>query len=288
MLRLVKNYVLASFLLGACTLHLACDPEATPEPITQMPAEVELARELLLASAAFGDLYQTAWTLSAQIDALNERPTGATRPSSACVQITEPTSAEYPKRLVLGFGESCTTVTGHPLTGQLVAVWSGPMHVPGSTVTLQLKQIRYDGYDFDGRLSATVIGDGGGAFRTRVDLVDGAMSQAGELLIRYDETVFSRLVSGGDSDFASDGMAGLLDDVWEDTRAGTGYEAGFTYALTSPSPQQHSARCAYPTRGALLVAGPSLEGELGIDLSDEGCDGSAVVRYLGERYEIEL
>lgn len=196
----------------------------------------------------------------------------------------------WPAILSLKYGTAgCQGADGRVLTGKLTATFDGRINLEGSTIEIDFDEFGVDGYLIDGQYRVEALGidaDNLPTFRHTVS--DATFVTPDSLTFSYEAVTDTRLARGGKTNFFTHGLAGITDDVWEETRSATLVSAEGTYKLTTTQPAWHPITCSYPTSGGYVVSGGALEGEVELLYGTGECDDAATVIYGGAEYEIDL
>ena len=201
--------------------------------------------------------------------------------------------AGFPAILTLDFAAGCRDANGQTFSGAIVASFSGPLGVRGTRVTLGLEDFAVDGVELSGAFSFEELGsDDRGNRRSRHDLVAGQYAAAdgdGGAPIVLDETTFSEQIAGAATTYATDGLAGLRDDVFADNRVTTlTLATGETFSITTGSDIARPVDCDVPTRGRLQLTSPTLAEDGALDYGDGTCDRRATITYAGEVVDVNF
>ena len=295
-----------TFLLAAAAAAClaACDKdEATAPPTADDRAAARLAVEQSLAiGAAFtggfdlvtgeaernGDLSGLRVPGGGETEAA---PAGALAPRSCgTTAFTATEGTFFPATLELRFGESCTDAFGRVLGGTLRATFDGLLHEPGTRIDLDLVDYVVGGLRLTGDYSIVNTGaDAQGRPTFRHDIVGGRVTYPDGAVVAYDEVVTSVVAEGAETTFWNAGVAGLTDDVYEDTRAATLVgPGGNTFSVTTPVALRRPTTCAKVVSGRYDVTSSAFPQTAELDFGDGACDAVGTVSYGGERWEVRL
>lgn len=241
-------------------------------------------RDPSLEAATNEVLFQSAEkSFQNEVDALtmksNDNSCNAPDFMPPCAVVTDSGEDEYPRTIVLDFGDGCTGWYGIERSGIINIELTAPMDQEGAVRT-----VTFDGYSVNGNaLSGTrvttsngVNGNGQPLFTRDVDV---AIVRNGN---NWQRDFFYNItwLSGYDTEECGD-------NVFEFTGSGTiTRPGGATVSRTITEPLIVDRVCGYTTSGVIQVNAPL--GERIIDFGNGTCDDDAIVIIDGEEYEIDL
>ncbi len=270
--------------LGACEK----DPASAP-PADEQSAAAQMA----MASAAFTGGYQLASAQASQDGRLNGFAGGApTVQGRTCgtVTFTSDPGTFWPLVMRVDYGASCQTPDGRTVGGALVATFDGLLAAEGTSVGLRFEDFTVDGTTLSGQYRVLNQGlDARGRLQHLHTIEGGRVRFADGHGFDYRETTTAHQVEGQATNFFTDGIAGVHDDIWEaDKRATLVNSAGQTYTLTTEAPLRRPATCAVDVAGRVLLTGGLLDGAATLDYGTGACDRVAVMTYGGVDYTINF
>lgn len=196
-----------------------------------------------------------------------------------CVEVTDSGADDYPRSIVLDFGDGCTGNAGVERTGSIHIEVSGPMNEAGSVRTVTFEDFSVNGNELSGTRTTTSNGlnaDGQPQF-TRV-VAMSIQRNVGTFERNFTQDV--TWLSGFDTEPCGD-------NIFEITGSGTVTRPnGTTISRTIIEPLLVDRVCGYVTSGVVVVDAPM--GERTIDFGAGACDDDATVTINGEIYEIDL
>ena len=254
-------------------------------------ADEQAARDYLLAEGIYEAAFQLVDAEAKQQGALNDfqGPVDPVEPRDNCpfseLVLTE--GSVFPATLTLDFGEGCRAGDGVLRAGKIVATFNGLLLRPGTDI-----YIDFDGYEQDGHAvtgSYRLSNDGQAGLPTFTGIVDGELTTADGRRIGYQATNTLVQTEGADTNFFTDGLSGITDDVWSGTRDATlTSSTGRTLRVNTPDPIRHPRTCFWPVSGfhALQLSNPDRTGS--IDFGTGACDNKAVLTIGEFTVEVEL
>lgn len=249
--------------------------------------------QALQASVAFTNSYAIIDQQARQRKELFDFSTEAGEPSPytcGLLSFSSPGSSSFPAVLQLSFSSDCSENEGKQMRGTLKATYSGKINNLGTTVNLEFIEFTFNGIALSGMYSVvTNRADAQGILGFKQDLVAGTLIFEDGSKLEYDETTFSRQIEGNTTDFSTNGIDGLRDDVWEENRTATLVSAaGDTYALTTSVNSRRLASCSKPVSGELRLASSVLTGIATLDYGAGGCDDKATIMYEGKESQVQF
>ena len=279
--------ILAGLMLTACT--------EDPETIDQVTAEQarEVATDYLLADQIFESTYRTVDVEARQTGELNgvrtETP-GVPRTDCLTKTFTPDPDKFFPAVLELDFGAGCTTDNGNSVAGKLIATFDGLLIGPNTTIQLDYENLFWDGYQVSGTYRVQNLGENElGQWAFRSDIIDGALIFPDGSSLQHSRTRTSVRVAGGETNFFTNGLAGVFDDVWETTGTAEGVNPeGVPYTVTTPNAVVSPVNCQWPVSGEIRLDVPTLSAPAILNYGSGDCDDQAVLSVGQYSWDIDL
>ena len=287
-----KSHAFTLALLAVVTL-LACTED--PETVDRASAEEsrEVAGDYLLADQIFESLYRTMDTEARQEGILNgvrtESP-GVPRTDCLTKTFTADPDKFFPATLVLDFGTGCTTDDGHTVAGKLIATFDGLLLGPNTSIQLDYQDLFWDGYQVSGTYRVQNLGENEfGQWTFSSEIVDGQLIYPDGGLLQHSRTRTSVRVAGGETNFFTNGLAGIFDDVWETTGTAEGVNPdGVPYTASTPSALVSPVNCQWVVSGELRLDVPTLSAPAILNYGNGTCDNDAVLTVGEYSWNIDL
>ncbi|MEM9920338.1 MAG: hypothetical protein AAF990_19735 [Bacteroidota bacterium] len=287
-MRLLQSFCLTILAVGL--LLTGCKKDDT-----QPQSDYQSASDLLAAETVFDEIFALTDGESKQQGDLNGVVSnGPKAQDRGCMSIDLATAAAWPNifpiTLTLDFGDACTVVDGSKISGKIVTVYTGKLQDKGTTATLSLEDFEINGYKVSGRKVWTNNGlNDNGQFHYTVEVKNGEVTTPDGTLIRYETNNTRTWIEGMDTNFWTNGVEGITDDVWEVTGTASGLNRrGESYVATIESPWRHQADCQWLTSGVTKVVTTGLASPISLDFGDGNCDNKATVTVGNFTTEIEL
>ena len=173
----------------------------------------------------------------------------------------------YPKTMILDFASGCTLPNGATASGQITAVFTGPVDSVGTTISITFDAFVYSGYGVNGTYSCTVSSPA----TFTVNVGDGLVSTPQGKTVSYSGSIVCKQVAGlGTSDNTDDVFTIAADLSGTDT-----YGKSFT-AKTS-SDLRKEVTCEWIVSGIVEVKsgnGPKKT----VDFGSGTCDDQATLK----------
>lgn len=280
------------FLVFALVLT-ACSKEE--ENISQQERETfeKAAQDFLLADNIFETVLKMVDAEARQQADLNgfQAPGNEVEIRDNCpgvnLDLTE--NSLFPATLTLDFADGCNPNGGPLISGQVTAVFDGLLLNPGSSYQLTFTNFIYDGQTVEGSYRLSNDGEDSNGYRTLSASIDGSITTTEGRTIEFQSLTLRKQTEGGDTDFFSDGLEGIFDDVWSITReASIQTSDGDRLAIITPSAIRIPLLCRWPVSGyyQLDLNSQNLTGS--IDFGDGSCDNKALLTIGDYSREIEL
>ena len=218
---------------------------------------------------AFEDLFK-------QADALGQ--TNAA-PNNSCLSLSfDSAMGVYPDTVIMDFNGLCSD--GRLRQGRVIAYFSGPWRSPGTELILQTQGYSLNGNEIIGRkrlVNTTPIGSNN--FSYEVFVQDAKIIFVGGDTASWSSARTVQQVAGQGTNFASDGWAGLLDDVYEITGTASGISrTGRVYSANITTPLIRRADCRWLVAGIIEVL-PQGGLMRTIDFGNQDCDNQVFLSF---------
>lgn len=245
-----------------------------------------------LAESMFDDVYKQIDDAASQQDSLTQKTATYTLATAQCATVTlEPVTQgqQWPKRLTIDFGTTnCVGQDGRVRTGKIICEFTGFYREEGTVITTTLDNYHVNGNLVEGTHSVTNEGRNANNHIYFTISVVGARVTTPDGQIDWTSTRTRTWVEGEETTWWTDGLNGILDDVYEidGTASGTNIEGGaFTAEITEPLRIQIG--CRWVTKGKLDLTPQNLATRT-VDYGDGTCDNAASVEVNGNTYHFTM
>lgn len=276
------------FLLTLTAISCSKEPAISEE---QRLAAEQAAEEYLMAEKIFEDIFQSVDKHAKQQGDLNgfknDETALETRGDCPAVSLVTTENTLFPAILELDFGTGCNGNGGALTSGKITAEFTGLLWKAGTTISLSFTDYSYAGYDVTGTYEIANLGENAAGQSTFNATVAGQLTKPDGKSFSYISSTTSTQTEGNDTNFFTNGLSGILDDVWSTTReASLLTDAGVEILVGTPSAIQHPLTCVYPVSGtfSLDISEPETTGS--IDFGTGECDDKAILT-IGD-YSVEL
>ncbi len=294
----MKTFKLTFFLLLFAIAFTGCQQDDDDNNnVAEADADAAaLALEgYLQAQAAFATAYEQVDQQARQEGDLNgfqqEEPTSQPR-SNDCVTATFTPDPDtfFPAVLNLDYGDNCTDENGSLLGGRIIATFNGLLLSEGTQIDIAFENFQLNEYVLSGNYVVQNDGldeQGRQSFSSQIS--GGELFQNGQRIFTYEQTANRYQVAGQSTNFFTDGLAGILDDVSEEivTANGTG-AFGNTFSFVTESPLVDPITCFWRTQGRLNYTIDFLPVPAILDFGDGNCDNNASLTIGQYTYPINL
>lgn len=245
-----------------------------------------------LAESMFDDVYKQIDDAASQQDSLTEKTGDYTLVTSQCATVTLEhvnQGQAWPKRLTIDFGNTgCTGTDGRTRSGKIMCEFTGFYRVEGTVITTTLDNYHVNGNLVEG--SHIVTNEGRNADNNIYFTIDvtGAQVTTPDGTISWSSTRTRTWVEGESTTWWTDGLAGILDDVYEidGTAAGINIE-GNSFVAEVVEPLRVQIGCRWITQGVLDLTPQNLATRT-VDYGDGNCDNNATVEVNGHTYHFTM
>jgi hypothetical protein len=209
---------------------------------------------------------------------------GTNQPRARCftVTVTPRERGVFPKTVTIDFGTGCE-VRGHLRKGKIITVYTGRMHVPGSSATTTFENFAIDSFAIEGKHTLTNATRPGGNNRVFTATVEGAKitNTNSGAWCAWSGTRTRTQVEGNGTPFFP------VDDVFEVTgnrRVTCSDGKSWTSEVTTPLVRKFT--CRWFVSGVLTIK--FNDGEANLDFGNGDCDNQATLTVNGQSREITL
>lgn len=257
------GFVLAAFSL---LLFSSCDEEIEPENITDWSS----ATDASFAQDIFTDLYKVV-DQEAQSD-------GQLRNSCATVTLDLDSANTFPAVLTVDFGTGCVSADGRQRSGKVIATFSDRWRSPGATVDVQLDDYTVNGSQVFGSLTITNNGpNSSGNLNYSSTISNAQIINALGDSATWAATLTYTWIEGQSTTFLSDGLGGVLDDVYTIEGSGSGVSTqGVAYTTAITLPLRRELSCAFLTAGEIDITPSGAPTRL-INFGNGTCDSEVTL-----------
>ncbi|MEL6923094.1 MAG: hypothetical protein AAFO94_03530, partial [Bacteroidota bacterium] len=257
---------------------------------------LQSAEDYSTADAAFSDAFDLVDEEAKQHDDLTGFTTekGAETRNS-CAEITMTTSGErpdiFPVTLTMDYGDGCTTDRGREISGKMMITFTDRLRKEGASRTITFEDFMVNGHKITGTKTISNNGvNNDGHFSYTITLRNGSVTTPEGKVIEHQFTRTRTWVEGMETNFANEGRAGILDDVWEVTGAMEGVNRnGVAYASRVTTPLRRQADCKWLTSGVIEVkTDKHPDVTVSVDYGDGTCDNIAKATAGDRERDIQL
>jgi hypothetical protein len=195
----------------------------------------------------------------------------------------------FPATTVIDFGAACTGADGRTRSGQIVVTYTGRYRTPGTVINVVLQNYTVEGRQIQGTKTVTNLGpNGSGNLVYSVAVANGQITRPDGTVRTFSGIWNREWVEGQNTTFDTDGLSGILDDVWLITGSASGTRVnGNAYSATILTPLRREADCRYFVSGSVEIA-PAGQSARVLDFGNGGCDDSATLSFNGQTRTITL
>jgi hypothetical protein len=268
---------------------LSCSKEPAVSEEDRIVAE-RATEEYLMAEQIFENIFQSVDKHAKQQGSLNGfKNEEADLDTRGCPSVNFSTSGNglFPAILELDFGSGCNDNGNALVAGKITAEFTGLLWKAGTTISLSFTDYSYAGYGVTGTYEIANLGENVAGEPTYTATVAGQLTRPDGKSFSYISTTTSAQTQGNDTNFFTNGLSGILDDVWSTTREASLLTSdGVEVVIGTPSAIQHPLTCIWPVSGAfsLNISEPDVAGS--IDFGSGKCDDKALLT-IGD-YSVEL
>lgn len=209
---------------------------------------------------------------------------GTNQPRARCftVTVTPRDRGVFPKTVTIDFGTGCE-VRGHLRKGKIITVYTGRMHVPGSSATTTFENFSIDSFAIEGKHTLTNATQPGGNNRIFTATVENAKitNTNSGAWYAWSGTRTRTQVEGNGTPFFP------VDDVFEVTgnrRVNSSDGKNWSSEVTTPLVRKFT--CRWFVSGVLTINFTG--GQALLNFGDGQCDNRATLTVNGQNREITL
>ena len=280
---LMKKPILMYCSLLSLGLYLASCTKADLKDTVEDTTEMEnTASDYSAAETAFEDVFDIVDEEAQQQGDLNGFVPieGAEDRGCAEVTITRNSTDIFPLTMTLDFSnDGCALPDGREVSGIITTVFTGRLRDAGSIFTITFSNFVLNGNTINGTKTITNNGlNTAGQLSYTIVVENGSVVLANGTTVTYQTNRTRTWVEGMDTNFENDGMAGVMDDVWEITGTASGVNRnGNAYEVNVTTPLRREMDCRWLTAGVMEIDSDGFDKTIIIDYGDGTCDDKATV-----------
>lgn len=245
-----------------------------------------------LAEAMFDDVYKQIDEAASQENGLNKSETTYNLITSQCATVTlEPVNQgdEWPKRLTIDFGtDNCIGTDGRARRGKIICVFDGLYRDEGTQISTTLDGYYVNDYHVEGIKTVTNGGRNSDNQLFFSITVQNASITTPDGTIEWESTRTRTWVEGEGTTFWTNGINGILDDVYEISGSASGTNInGNDFDVQIVEPLRVQIGCRWVTAGVLDLTPNNLDTR-SVDYGDGNCDNAATVTVNGNTYNFTM
>ena len=194
--------------------------------------------------------------------------------SCAIVTMTD-TLGNFPNTVTVDFGSGCLGTDGRMRSGVLAAEFSGPWRDANTVVTVTTTEYIVNGYKVSGTITMTNNGtNGAGNINYTVAVSNGVVADTSGNTIQWNGSTNYEMVVGAATDFASNGISGITDDVYHITGSANGVNRnGSPYTAVITERLVRDLSCKWITDGTIELT-PQNGDPRTLNFGDGACDAN--------------
>lgn len=286
-------------LVALCLLVFACeDDPIAPSNVTEADAQraSEAIAEVLSGQSALQTGYDQTQLNARQEPNLGNLTTDKPEVPSLGKSLNCPTvvftstqETFFPATLDMTY-DACEDA-GRRLDGNITAVFNGLLLTAGTNISLNFTDFSVDNTRLSGAYTVSNTGLDDEGRQSFSGIVEDAVFFRGEVqVMTYTHDWRSAQVIGQETNFFNAGLAGVLDDEFDEVFTASGTTVtGNAFTVTTESPVRGELACRHKTAGRLVFDFAFLEGTPAVlDFGDGSCDNRATVSVGEFVYPIEL
>ena len=265
----------------------SCQSDRDAEPIPINQTEAQDAANMIEASwsgrNAFANSYDQVDYQAQQEGDLNGFTTTNDdhRPPSSCAAVSFIADPDnfWPAVLTLDYDQGCINELGQNLSGIITATFDGLLLTEGTNINVDFDAFSINAYAVDGTYSVRNDGLNGAGQRNFTHRIDnGQLQQNGTTILTYEAVENHVQTEGQETNFFTDGLSGILDDVFEETVNANGTGAlGNSFTITTLEPLTRPVFCSKPVSGKLQYDFAIFDQSAILDFGNGSCDDFATV-----------
>lgn len=245
-----------------------------------------------LAESMFDDVYKQIDDAASQEDSLTQKTGDYNLVTAACATVTleyVTTGQAWPKRLTIDFGNTgCTGQDGRTRTGKIICEFTGWYRQQGTVITTTLDNYHVNSNLVEGTHIVTNEGrDADNNIYFSINVV-GASITTPDGTIEWTSSRTRTWVEGEGTTWWTDGLNGILDDVYEVDGFANGVNIeGNAFSAEITEPLRVQIGCRWVTQGKLELTPQNLSTRT-VDYGDGNCDNQASVEVNGHTYHFTM
>jgi len=293
----MKQFLKLGLYLFACALFIvACKKEEVTTEPTAEEQNLQSAEDYSTAESAFSDAFDLVDEEAKQHgDLTGFMTTKGAEVRNNCAEVSMKTSGErpniFPITMTFDYGEGCTTGRGREISGKMMVTFTDRIRKKDASRTITFEDFMVNGNKITGVKTITNNGvNNNGKFSYTIELKDGSVTTPEGKVIEHEFTRTRTWVEGMETNFLTDGRAGVLDDVWKVTGEMAGVNRnGVAYKARVTTPLRREVDCKWITSGVLEVkTDKHPDVVVSVDYGDGTCDNVATATAGERTKEIKL
>ncbi len=196
----------------------------------------------------------------------------------------------FPKVMEIDFGSTnCTGAYGINRRGKLVINISGRYIDSGSVLTVQPQNYYVNDVKVEGTKTLTNMGLNSNNHHVfSVEAVNGQLTYTDGTVTTWSSTRENEWIEGDTTNFFTDGLAGICDDVYLITGSANGVNRnGLAYSVDITSPLRKEICCRWISSGTLEIV-PSGLATRYVDFGSGACDAQATITINGNIFTVYM
>lgn len=243
-----------------------------------------------LSEIAFNDIYKIVNETA--VDESSNKSTNVYSFGNCATVTVDPAwpDSTFPKTVTIDFGTTnCTGYDGRNRRGVIKYNISDRYRNIGCVISVSPQDFYINDYKVEG--SKTITNNGRNSNNNlsyTIQITNGKITTPSNDIITWESTRTREWIEGENTTFLTDGLNGILDDVYSITGDGSGVNRdGKDYTVTILEALIVKLDCRWITQGVLEIAPEGLKTRT-IDYGDGNCDNNATVEIGNRTYSIEL
>lgn len=259
---------LTIFSLSSCVKDVKENQEETQQAV----------EDIFLAQNNFKAGYDNMNDVASSEEDLNGYADDAEDRGCAVVSFETTSPGIFPAVLTLDFAGGCY-YSGHNVSGALAATFDGFIFAEGKSMDIDFNAYVVDGYTLGGNYKLTNLGNNdNGQWQHNHTISNGSLTDPNGGKFTYVGDNTATMVEGQGTNWITDGLDGIMDDVWEEEGTATYVNAeGNQYTIVSLSPQRRPVNCEVPVSGMIEITSDNLNNPITVDFGDGTCDRKITV-----------
>jgi len=238
----------------------------------------QAVEDIFLAQKSFTDGFDNMNEKANEEEDLNGFNGDADDRNCAAVTFKAHPDNFFPAVLTLEFPAGCT-YNGHSVGGALSATFDGLLFATGKSMDVNFDAYTVDGYSLGGNYKLTNLGNNSsGQWQHEHKVSNGSLSDPNGGTFTYVGNTISTMVEGQNTNWLTNGLDGILDDVWEEDGTATyTNDQGTSYTIVTLSPLRRIAKCDFPVSGVSKITSANLNKPIEVDFGNGECDRKVTV-----------